>query len=199
MLFMDVKDFSFNGETLRGFIIKEINGDPFEITDIVVKFQINRAIVFDIVINFHNNETNEIETIKGSYYKYDFFATIKKIEKTGSNHKFLRYRVIIDLIEFSKKNEFFINSDKKFNLEIIPTNNMVSYLEEIDKRDLFIFEDISYDEYDEKYRYLIELNSLIYKTPILIEKLYFYKEDILNKVFQSQYINEGIIKVLNEN
>ncbi|WP_164470053.1 hypothetical protein [Aliarcobacter cryaerophilus] len=199
MSFIDIKDFSFNGEALRGFVIKEINGESIEVTDIVVKFQTNRAIVFDIVINFPINVINETKTIKGSYYKYDFFATVNKIEKIRTNFKFLRYRIIIDLIEFSAKNIFFVTSEQKFDLEIIPTNNLASYLEEINNRDLFIFEYISYDEYDKKYRFLIELNSLMYKTPILIEKLYFYKEDILNTVFQSQYISEGIIKNLNEN
>lgn len=42
--------FSFNDETLRGFVIEEINDEKIEINDIEVKFQINRAIVFDIVI-----------------------------------------------------------------------------------------------------------------------------------------------------
>ncbi len=41
-------EISFNGESLRGFVIEEINDEKIEINDIEVKFQINRAIVFDI-------------------------------------------------------------------------------------------------------------------------------------------------------
>ncbi|MDN5081367.1 hypothetical protein [Aliarcobacter butzleri] len=191
-------DFSFNDETLRGFIIEELNNEKFEICDIEVKFQINKAIVFDIVIETNYIDKNELKTIKGRFYKYNFFATIYKVKNVGSNYPFLRYRLLVNLIEFSNKNIFFIKSEEKFDLEIIPTNNMIDFQERIDKKDLFVFKNITYDEYNKKYRYLLELNSFIYKTPILIEKLFFYQRNISNIVFQSQNINKDIVKILSE-
>lgn len=75
---------------------------------------------------------------------------------------------------------------------------MIHYMDRLDEKDLFSFKNISYEEYNKKYRYLVELNSFIYKTPILIEKLYFYNNNINNIVFQSQYIRVDIIKKLDE-
>ena len=60
-------EISFNGESLRGFVIEEINDEKIEINDIEVKFQINRAIVFDIVIDRNDIDKNELKTIKGRF------------------------------------------------------------------------------------------------------------------------------------
>ena len=190
--------FSFNDETLRGFVIEELNDEKIEISDIEVKFQINRAIVFDIVIDRNDIDKNELKTIKGRFYKYNFFATIYEVENIGSNYPFFRYSLVIDLIEFSNKNIFFIQSEEKFDLEIIPTKNMIDFQERIDKKDLFVFKNITCEDYNKKYRYLLELNSFIYKTPILIEKLFFYQKNISNIVFQSQNINKDILNKLNQ-
>jgi hypothetical protein len=190
--------FSFNDETLRGFVIEELNDEKIEISDIEVKFQINRAIVFDIVIDRNDIDKNELKTIKGRFYKYNFFATIYEVENIGSNYPFFRYSLVIDLIEFSNKNIFFMQSEEKFDLEIIPTKNMIDFQERIDKKDLFVFKNITCEDYNKKYRYLLELNSFIYKTPILIEKLFFYQKNISNIVFQSQNINKDILNKLNQ-
>lgn len=194
----NINDISFGDETLRGFVIEELNNEKFEICDIEVKFQINRTIVFDIVIDTNYIDKNELKTIKGRFYKYKFFATVYEIKNISSNYHFSRYSLIIDLIEFSNKNIFFLQSTEKFNLEIIPTKNMINFKERINKKDLFVFKNIFYNEYNKKYRYLLELNSFIYKTPILIEKLYFYQDNICNIVFQSQNINKDIIRILSE-
>ena len=190
--------FSFNDETLRGFVIEELNDEKIEISDIEVKFQINRAIVFDIVIDRNDIDKNELKTIKGRFYKYNFFATIYEVENIGSNYPFFRYRLLVNSIEFSNKNIFFIQSEEKFDLEIIPTKNMIDFQERIDKKDLFVFKNITCEDYNKKYRYLLELNSFIYKTPILIEKLFFYQKNISNIVFQSQNINKDILNKLNQ-
>jgi hypothetical protein len=190
--------FSFNDETLRGFVIEELNDEKIEISDIEVKFQINRAIVFDIVIDRNDIDKNELKTIKGRFYKYNFFATIYEVENIGSNYPFFRYRLLVNSIEFSNKNIFFIQSEEKFDLEIIPTKNMIDFQERIDKKDLFVFKNITCEDYNKKYRYLLELNSFIYKTPVLIEKLFFYQKNISNIVFQSQNINKDILNKLNQ-
>ena len=191
--------FSFNDETLRGFVIEEINDEKIEINDIEVKFQINRAIVFDIVIDRNDIDKNELKTIKGRFYKYNFFATIYEVENIGSNYPFFRYRLLVNSIEFSNKNIFFMQSEEKFDLEIIPTKNMIHFQERIDKKDLFVFKNITCEDYNKKYRYLLELNSFIYKTPVLIEKLFFYQKDISNIIFQSQELSEDILNELSEN
>ena len=191
--------FSFNDETLRGFVIEELNDEKIEISDIEVKFQINRAIVFDIVIDRNDIDKNELKTIKGRFYKYNFFATIYEVENIGSNYPFFRYRLLVNSIEFSNKNIFFMQSEEKFDLEIIPTKNMIHFQERIDKKDLFVFKNITCEDYNKKYRYLLELNSFIYKTPVLIEKLFFYQKNISNIVFQSQNINKDILNQLNQN
>ena len=51
--------FSFNDETLRGFVIEELNDEKIEISDIEVKFQTNRAIVFDNVTDTTYIDKNE--------------------------------------------------------------------------------------------------------------------------------------------
>ena len=192
-------NFLFNDEILRGFVIEELNDEKIEINDIEVKFQINRAIVFDIVIDRNDIDKNELKTIKGRFYKYNFFATIYEVENIGSNYPFFRYRLLVNSIEFSNKNIFFMQSEEKFDLEIIPTKNMIHFQERIDKKDLFVFKNITCEDYNKKYRYLLELNSFIYKTPVLIEKLFFYQKNISNIVFQSQNINKDILNQLNQN
>ena len=192
-------NFLFNDEILRGFVIEELNDEKIEINDIEVKFQINRAIVFDIVIDRNDIDKNELKTIKGRFYKYNFFATIYEVENIGSNYPFFRYRLLVNSIEFSNKNIFFMQSEEKFDLEIIPTKNMIDFQERIDKKDLFVFKNITCEDYNKKYRYLLELNSFIYKTPVLIEKLFFYQKNISNIVFQSQNINKDILNQLNQN
>ena len=177
-------EISFNGESLRGFVIEEINDEKIEINDIEVKFQINRAIVFDIVIDRNDIDKNELKTIKGRFYKYNFFATIYEVENIGSNYPFFRYRLLVNSIEFSNKNIFFMQSEEKFDLEIIPTKNMIDFQERIDKKDLFVFKNITCEDYNKKYRYLLELNSFIYKTPVLIEMLFFYQKNILLLILQ---------------
>lgn len=110
----NVEKFSFNDETLRGFVIEKLDDEQFEISDIEVKFQKNRAIVFSVIIKEHKNcfDKNSLKTIEGRFYKYRFFATVNKTEYIGSNYPFKRYRIIIDLIEFSKQNRFFLNHQK---------------------------------------------------------------------------------------
>ncbi|MFA7087407.1 MAG: hypothetical protein WC145_12140 [Aliarcobacter sp.] len=196
-------EISFNGESLRGFVIEEINDEKIEINDIEVKFQINRAIVFDIVIDRNDIDKNELKTIKGRFYSYKFFATIfsatHKASNVGSSYLFFRYIIVIDLIEFSRKNIFFIQSEKKFDLKIIPTENMINFQKRVNKKDLLDFTNITYDEYDKKYKYLLDLYSFVYKTPVLIEKLFFYQKDISNIIFQSQELSEDILNELSEN
>lgn len=196
-------EISFNGESLRGFVIEEINDEKIEINDIEVKFQINRAIVFDIVTDTNYIDKNELKTIKGRFYSYKFFATIfsatHKASNVGSSYLFFRYIIVIDLIEFSRKNIFFIQSEKKFDLKIIPTENMINFQKRVNKKDLLDFTNITYDEYDKKYKYLLDLYSFVYKTPVLIEKLFFYQKDISNIIFQSQELSEDILNELSEN
>lgn len=196
-------EISFNGESLRGFVIEEINDEKIEINDIEVKFQINRAIVFDIVTDTNYIDKNELKTIKGRFYSYKFFATIfsatHKASNVGSSYLFFRYIIVIDLMEFSNKNIFFIQSEKKFDLKIIPTENMINFQKRVNKKDLFDFTNITYDEYDKKYKYLLDLYSFVYKTPVLIEKLFFYQKDISNIIFQSQELSEDILNELSEN
>ncbi len=196
-------EISFNGESLRGFVIEEINDEKIEISDIEVKFQTNRAIVFDIVTDTNYIDKNELKTIKGRFYSYKFFATIfsatHKASNVGSSYLFFRYIIVIDLMEFSNKNIFFIQSEKKFDLKIIPTENMINFQKRVNKKDLFDFTNITYDEYDKKYKYLLDLYSFVYKTPVLIEKLFFYQKDISNIIFQSQELSEDILNELSEN
>lgn len=202
MIYLDVNKFSFNDDRLRGFRITNIDNYKIDISDVEVIFEKNRDIIIDIIISdmalIEFLKNNQLKFLSGTYYHYTFFATINEYFETSTDFTFYEYQIIVDLIEFSKKDTFFIESLETFNLEIIPTNNMISYMEKFDKKDLFIFKNISYNEYNKKYRYLIELNSFVYKTPILIEKLYFYQDNISNIVFQSQHINENILDKLNE-
>lgn len=203
MIYLDVGKFSFNDESLKGFIVSKIDNIEVDFYDVEVIFKKSRNIVFNVTISDINlskylDKTDDLHSIKGTYYHYIFFATINKHTHVGGHPPFFKYQIVIDLIEFSKKDIFFIESSNKFNLEIIPTNNMIFYMDRFGENDLFIFKNMLYEQYNKKYRYLIELNSFIYKTPILIEKLYFYKDDVSNIVFQSQYINKEIVNQLNE-
>ena len=103
-------EISFNGESLRGFVIEEINDEKIEINDIEVKFQINRAIVFDIVIDRNDIDKNELKTIKGRFYSYKFFATIflqfsaYSCRKVSKNDKFAAksnnfWEFMLDIVE----------------------------------------------------------------------------------------------------
>lgn len=204
MNYLDINKFNFNDEKLRGFIINSIDNIDIRITDIEVTFQKNRAIVCDIVIESteiikYLNDNNSINLIKGQYYHYSFVATVDNFNNTGFHHPFFNYKIVIDLIEFSKENNYFINSKLKKEIQIIPTNNMIKYMERIKKKDLFSLENISFEEYNSKFRYLLELNSFIYDTPILIEKVIIKLPSKNNILFQSQYINKNAIKKLDEN
>ena len=203
MSYLDVNKFSFDNEELRGFILSDIDELKINITDIKVVFQKNRAIVFNIVIDdvktikYLNKES--IKIIKGAYYHYSFIATVESSQNIGMHSPFFTYNIIIDLIDFSKDETFFINSDEKYNLEITPTQNMIKYMDRRKQDDLFKFENITFDDYNLQYRHLLELNSLIYNTPILIEKVIIKNETTRNILFQSQNVNEYLINKLLEN
>jgi len=203
MSYIDVNKFSFNDEQLRGFVLSDIDELKINITDIKVVFQKNRAIVFNIVIDdvktikYLNKES--VKIIKGAYYHYLFIATVESSQNIGMHSPFFTYNIIIDLIDFSKDETFFINSDEKYNLAITPTQNMIKYMDRRKQDDLFKFENITFDDYNLKYRHLLELNSLIYNTPILIEKVIIKNETTRSILFQSQNVNEYIINKLLEN
>ena len=44
-----------------------------------------------------------------------------------------------------------MQSEEKFDLEIIPTKNMIDFQERIDKKDLFVFKNITCEDYNKKY------------------------------------------------
>lgn len=203
MGYLDVSEFIFNNEPLRGFSISCIDNVRLDINDIQVTFQKNRAIVFNIIIDNielikYLNKDRTLNKIQGKYYHYNFVATIDNYKNIEVHPPFCTYNIIIDLIEFSKKDFFSIDSNDKFKLQIIPTQNMLKYMKRIKKETLFNFEDITYVEYNSRLRYLLELNSLIYDTPILIEYLTISKGTIQNFMFQSQNINEHTINRLDD-
>lgn len=200
--FFDVEKFEFNDKIIRGFVMTNIDDMSCQISDICVKFQKNRAIVFDLITD--NKEIikylrgNNPKYIRGNYYHSSFLATINNIKNHSSHAPFYQFTVVVDLIEFSQHNIFFINSSKKYTLEIIPTQNMIQYMKRKSITDLFYFDSMSYAEYDKKYRYLMELNSLIYEVPILIEKVELKDDTHQSLLFQSQYIDEKFQKHLTE-
>lgn len=199
MSYLDVNKFSFNGEEIRGFIINDIDEITLNITDIKVTFQKNRAIVFNIIIDNvdtikYLNKTISINLIKGEYYHYKFMATVDNFNNRGLHSPFYTYDIVVDLIDFSKNDNFFINSNSKIHLQIIPTENMVDYMKRVKKEELLNFNDVTYQKYSSELKYLLELNSLIYGTSILIEKV-LLKNNVL---FQSQNINEHTIQRLGE-
>ena len=203
MSYIDVDKFSFDDEKLRGFIITNVDDSKINITDVQVTFQKNRAIVFNIVIDdvkaikYLNKES--VKIIKGVYYHYSFIATVVSSQDIGMHSPFFTYNIIIDLINFSKDETFFINSKEKYNLEITPTQNMLKYMDRRKQDDLFKFENITFNDYNFKYRHLLELNSLIYNTPILIENVIIKNETTKNILFQSQNVNDDLINKLSEN
>ncbi|MCK5110966.1 MAG: hypothetical protein KAQ94_05545 [Arcobacteraceae bacterium] len=202
MSYLDVKKFKFNDIPLRGFNLFSIDNIEKHITDVEVKFQKNRAIVFTIIVDdtfvIEYLNKNELKLIKGKYYHYSFIATINSMKNTGFHFPFYSFDIIVDLIEFYKNNTNFISSKENYNLEIIPTKNMIKYLERRKQKDLLKFDDITFNDYNLKYRYLIELNSFIYNTPILIEKIFLKYKKHTNILFQSQYINNETEKDLSE-
>lgn len=253
----------FNDELLRGFIITSIDNNEVNIADIQVKFQKNRAIVFNLIVGDADiikillGET--IQELKGKYYHYFFKATVDNKRNMGAHFPYYSFDIVVDLIEFSKSNLFFINSNEEFSFEIIPTENMTKYIKrkinqqnykhknileellsnkdikkinysnDIDfiesknaivNLDSYIFDDYviniellnrddelinllkfnnkTFENYNTKYRYLLELYSFIYNTPILIEKMYCTKDKNQNILFQSQHINEKIVEKLSD-
>lgn len=202
MSYLDVKDFKFNNEMLRGFIIDSIDNKKVNISDIQVKFQNNRAIVINLIsdnteiIKYINNE--DIKELKGKYYHYFFKATIESKLNIGFHSPFYTFNIIVNLIEFSDTNVFFINSNKQFNISIVSTENMQSFIKRRKLLSLFDFQDLVFSDYQEKYRYLLELNSFIYDTPILIERVYLTKSDDVNILYQSQNIDKNNEKELSE-
>jgi hypothetical protein len=203
MSYLDVTKFSFDEKELRGFVISTIDESKTNITDIKVVFQKNRAIVFNIIVDdvkiikYLNQKS--VKNIKGVYYHYSFLAIVESIQNMGMYSPFFTYNIVINLIDFSKDKTFFINSNKKYNLEIIPTKNMIKYMDRRKQNNLFKFENKSFNDYHLKYRYLLEFNSFIYDAPILIEKVIIKTETTRNILFQSQNTNEHRINQLLEN
>lgn len=250
------KDIDFIDNILN-CIINEINGQEINIYNVELKFQKNRTIIFTI----YSNELifrDEIKNIKGIYFNYKFVATILKSGKNDFSMLSNQYVYIIDLIEFSKNDNFFINSETKFNLNIKPTKNFSDYIDDEIKRknykyekklksfleekninqinfpkdrefinskniislpidsyviddyvvdikilnkdeelaNLFNFKEITYEEYNLKIKYILELYSLIYDTPILIEKVIIDK----SVLYQSQFLDTKLAdRILNKN
>ena len=232
MNILDIKkDIDFTDNILN-CILNEINGQEINISNVELKFQKNRTIIFTI----YSNELifrDEIKNIKGVYFNYKFFATILESRNNDWLMPNNQYVYIVDLIEFCENDNFFINSETKFNLNIKPTKNFSDYIDDEIKRknnkykkqlkevlkkkkinqinfpedrefinskniislpidsyiiddyvvdikilnkdeelaNLFYFKDITYEEYNSKIKYIMELYSLIYDIPILIEKV----------------------------
>lgn len=202
MSYLDINKFSFNDKSLRGFSISCIDDYKINITDLEVVFQKNRAIVFNIIIEdieiikYLKNESPNI--IMGNYYHYSFISIIESINNKGMHPPFYTYSIVIDLINFSKNKTFFINSDNKYELEIIPTENMTKYIKRIKQDNLLKFKNTTFSDYNLKYRHLIDLNSFIYNTPILIEKVIIKHNNTSNILFQSQNINEHLTNKFSE-
>lgn len=257
MIFLNIeKDINFTDNVLN-CTINEINNQEINISNVELKFQKNRTIIFTI----YSNESifrDEIKNIKGAYFNYIFFATILESGNNDLSMLSNQYVYIIDLIEFSKNNSFFINSEIKSNINIIPTKNFSDYIDDEIKRknykyekqlkeflkekdinqiefskdrefisskniitlpidsyiideyvvdikilnkdeelaNLFNFKDITYEEYNSKLKYIMELYSLIYHTPILIEKVFIDK----SVLYQSQSLDTKLIdRISNKN
>ncbi|MCG3687542.1 hypothetical protein [Aliarcobacter butzleri] len=250
------KDIDFTDNILN-CVINEINGQEINISNVELKFQKNRTIIFTI----YSNELifrNEIKNIKGIYFNYTFFATILENGNNDLSMLSNQYVYIIDLIEFNKNDNFFINSETKFNLNIKPTKNFSDYIDnEIQRRNykyekklksfleekninqinfpkdkdfinskniislpidsyiidnyvvnikilnkdeelanLFYFKEITYEEYNSKIKYIMELYSLLLDTPILIEKVIIDK----SVLYQSQFLDTTLADIiLNKN
>lgn len=202
MSYKEIKDFKFDNLSLRGFIIESIDDIECDITDIEVVFQKNRAIVFKIIVKnssliaYLNKE--KISIIKGKYYHYSFIATIDNIKNTGFHSPFFSYNLVVNILEFSKNNDFFFNSTINWNIEIEPTENFAKYLKRRKETSILNFNKVLFDTYNKKYRFLIDLYSFIYDTPILIEKVNLKNGTKINYMFQSQNINDKLEKDLLE-
>jgi hypothetical protein len=250
MTFFNIeKDINFEDNELN-CIISAINGIEINICNVELKFQKNRTIIFTI----YSRESifrDEIKNIKGTYFNYNFFATI--LENGNNDFSMLtnKYVYIIDLIEFSKNDNFFINSKIKSNINIIPSKNFSDYIDDEIKRKnyrcekqleeflkekninqidfskdrefisrkniielpidsyiiddyvvdikilnkdgelakLFNFKDITYEDYNSKLKYIMQLYSLVYGTPILIKKVFIDKAVL----YQSQFFDAKLI------
>ena len=260
MNILDLKEeINFNDNVLTCQII-EINTQKVSLNNVFLKFQKNRTIIFKI---FSDNElkSDNITKIKGTYFDYSFYAIVRE-DSNNIFHKFDNvYIFLVDIIEFSKNSPEFINSNKHFNIEIIPSQNFKDYIEEqidykrfldehklrkylenknidnendivatkllsennikefipniyktdehtfyinILNRDeeltsLFKLKDITYNGYITKYKYIMELYSLIFDTPILIEKIFINYSTYNDILFQSEYIDEQNIEILSKN
>lgn len=257
MTFFNIeKDINFEDNELN-CIISAINGIEINICNVELKFQKNRTIIFTI----YSSESifrDEIKNIKGTYFNYNFFATI--LENGNNDFSMLsnQYVYIIDLIEFSKNDNFFINSKIKSKINMIPSKNFSDYIDDEIKRknytcekqleeflkekninqidfskdrefisrkniielpmnsyiiddyvvdikilnkdgelaNLFHFQDITYEEYNSKLKYIMQLYSLVYGTPILIEKVFIDKAVL----YQSQSFDARLIdRISNKN
>lgn len=201
-MILKIQEFSFNDEVLRGFSLTDIDDYKTNITDVKVTLQKNRAIVFNIIIDdveiikYLNDES--LKVIKGKYYHHSFIAIVDSVNNRGYHIPFFTYDIVIDLIDFSKDETFFINSNKRCSLEVIPTENMIKYIDRRKQDDLLKFENLTFDEYNSRYRHLLELNSFIYNTPILIDKVIVKNEKMHNILFQSQNINKDTINQLSD-
>ena len=187
MSYINIEDFKFNNTKLRGFSIISIDNINCNITDIEVVLQKNRAIVLNIIINntslIKYLNTEAISIIRGKYYHYSFIATIDHIKNTGFHSPFFNYNIVVDSIEFSKSNNFFLTSNKKWGIEIIPTENFLQYLERRKSRNILKFNNVSLNSYNNRYRLLLDLYSIIHNTPILIEKIYLTNNTQYNSLF----------------
>ena len=114
MIYLDVNKFSFNDDRLRGFRITNIDNYKIDISDVEVIFEKNRDIIIDIIISdmalIEFLKNNQLKFLSGTYYHYTFFATINEYFETSTDFTFYEYQIIVDLIEFSKKDTFFIES-----------------------------------------------------------------------------------------
>lgn len=247
------KDINFSDNILNCQITK-INKEKVSIFNAEIKFQKNRTII----ITLYSNETIEkdnISKIEGKYFNYNFSSTISEsIDGSFSMYRdnfVCEYILIVDLIEFSNNNTFFINSKEKHDINIFPSKNFSSYIEkEISRKNninkkklkeylsnkninqidfskdrdfildkninslttdnyiideyvvnikilnkdkelakLFNFTNIRYEDYDLKIKYIMELYTMIFDSPILIEKVLIDK----NILFQSQSLNINLI------
>ncbi len=248
------KEIDFNDNVLN-CTIDEVDNKKISIFNVELKFQKNRTIIFTI----YSNESilrNKINNIKGTYFNYVFFATILESGNNDLSILSNQYIYIVDLIEFNKNDNFFINSEIKSNINIIPSKNFSDYIDDEIKRktykdekqleellkekdinqinfskdrefissknikslpinsyiindyvidikilnkdeelaNLFNFNDITYEEYNSKLKYIMELYSLIYNTPILIEKVFINKAVI----YQSQSLDTKLINRISD-
>lgn len=142
------------------------------------KFFINSETKFNLNIKPTKNFSDYIDNeIQRRNYKYE--KELKSFLKEKN----------INQINFSKDREF-INSKNILSLPIdsyIIDDYVVDIKilnKDVELANLFNFKEITYEEYNSKIKYIMELYSLIYDTPILIEKVIIDK----SVLYQSQYI-----------